>query len=148
MLGSRNVFNPLWSPFQQFQNEMNAVLERYGNAGARAMGWAGFPAVNMWENGNALHLEAELPGLKIEDLEIYVTGNTQLSIKGERKAVAPEKSVRHRQERPFGKFSRTWTLPFAVDPNKVEARFENGVLQIELAKHESAKPRKIAVKAE
>jgi HSP20 family protein len=148
MLASRNVFNPLWSPVQQFQNEMNAVLERFGQAGARGIGWAGFPAVNMWENGNSLHVEAELPGLKIDDLEIYVTGNTQLTIKGERKPAAPEKHIRHRQERAFGKFSRTWTLPFAVDPNKVEARFENGVLQIELAKHESAKPRKITVKGE
>lgn len=148
MLGTRNAFHPLWSPFQQFQNEMNAVLERIGTSGARGIGWGGFPAVNMWENGNSLHVEAELPGLKIEDLEIYVTGNTQLSIKGERKPVQSEKGVRHRQERTFGKFSRTWTLPFAVDPSKVEARFENGILQIELAKHESAKPRKIAVKGE
>lgn len=148
MLANRNVFHPLWTPMQQFQNEMSAVLERFGQSGGRNIGWAGFPTVNMWENGNSLHVEAELPGLKIEDLEIYVTGNTQLTIKGERKPALPEKSVRHRQERTFGKFSRTWTLPFAVDPNKVEARFENGILQIDLAKHESAKPRKIMVMGE
>ena len=54
----------------------------------------------------------------------------------------------HRQERNFGQFTRTLTLPFAVDADKVEARLENGVLRIKLAKHESARPRKIEVKAE
>jgi len=89
-----------------------------------------------------------LPGLKLADLEILVTGNTQLTVKGERKFEAPEKAVRHRQERGFGKFVRTLTLPFAVDPNNVDARLENGVLQIKLAKHETAKARKIVVKGE
>ena len=60
----------------------------------------------------------------------------------------PEKGVRHRQERGFGKFVRTLSLPFAVDANNVDARFENGVLRIKLAKHESAKARKIVVKGE
>jgi HSP20 family protein len=59
----------------------------------------------------------------------------------------PEKGVWHRQERGFGRFSRTVTLPFAVDASKVDAHFENGVLRVQLAKHESAKPRMIAVKA-
>ena len=77
-----------------------------------------------------------------------MTGNNQLTLKGERKVSMPEKSVRHRQERGFGKFVKTLTLPFAVDPDKVDARFENGVLQIKLAKHESAKARKIVVKGE
>src|SRR5262245_23670743 len=92
--------------------------------------------------------EAELPGVELKDLEIHVTGGKELTLKGERRPVAPEGGVWHRQERAFGAFTRTLTLPFAVDPDKVEARLENGVLTIQLAKHESAKPRKIAVKAE
>jgi HSP20 family protein len=60
----------------------------------------------------------------------------------------PGKGIWHRQERGFGTFSRTLTLPFPVDPDKVDARLENGVLRVNLAKHESARPRKIQVKAE
>ena len=78
-------------------------------------------------------------------VDIRSRGN-QLTIKGDRKSAVPEKGVRHRQERGFGNFVRVLALPFAVDADKVEARFENGVLQIKLAKHESAKPRKIHVK--
>jgi HSP20 family protein len=60
----------------------------------------------------------------------------------------PEKGAWHRQERQFGEFVRTIPLPYPVDPNKVEARLEQGVLGVKLAKHESAKPRKIPVKAQ
>jgi HSP20 family protein len=145
MAGTRQLFHPVFNQLQQFQTEMNRLFDRWGEDGIRQ---AGFPPVNVWEDGDALHIEAELPGLKLGDLEIYVTGNNQLTLKGQRKPAVPEKCVRHRQERGFGKFMRTLTLPFAVDPNNVEARFENGVLQIKLAKHESAKARKIQVKGE
>jgi HSP20 family protein len=83
----------------------------------------------------------------MKDLEIYVTGQNQLTIKGERKPPLVEKGTLHRQERGFGTFVRGLTLPAPVDENKVEARFESGVLSIRLAKHEAAKPRKIEIKA-
>ena len=149
MFGSnRQNFPPMGNFLQQFQGEVNRLFDRWSDEGWRQPGWAHFPPVNVWEDGDSLHLEAELPGLKLNDLEIFVTGNNQLTLKGERKPAVPDKSVRHRQERGFGKFVRAITLPFAVDPNKVEARLEDGVLQINLAKHESAKPRKIVVKGE
>ena len=110
--------------------------------------------INLRESGDrflnqplCLPIDRELVGLNLADLEIFVTGSNQLTIKGERKQSVPEKGVRHRQERGFGNFVRVLALPFAVDAEKVEAKFENGVLQIKLAKHESAKPRKIHVKA-
>jgi len=87
-----------------------------------------------------------LPGFRLEDLEIFVTGQNELSIKGERKFQAPEKSVQHRQERFFGGFTRVLTLPMAIDVNQVDAHLENGVLRIRLGKQEQAKPRKISVK--
>jgi len=136
-------FNPVWNQLQQFQHEMNRLFDRWGTG---APSEQVFPLVNLYEEGNHLFIEAELPGLKLEDLEIFVTGNSQLTIKGERKLTTPDKSVRHRQERGFGSFTRSFTLPFPVDPNNVEARFENGVLRIQLAKHASALPRKIPVK--
>jgi HSP20 family protein len=144
MTSSRwQVFNPVWNQMQQFQNEMNRLFDRW-NGGTPA----GFPAVNVWEDGEHVRVEAELPGLDLKDLEIYVTGGDQLTVKGERKPNVPGKGVWHRQERGFGTFTRTLTLPFPVDPDKVDARLENGVLRIELAKHASARPRKIQVKAE
>jgi HSP20 family protein len=139
-------FHPVWDQLRQFQGEMNRLFDRWGGNGGPVV--AGFPPVNVWEEGDEVFVEAELPGLDLKALEIYVTGGNQLTIKGERQQLVPEKGVWHRQERGFGSFSRTLTLPFAVNADKVDARLENGVLQVKLAKHESAKPRKIPVKAE
>jgi len=86
--------------------------------------------------------------MKLDQLEIYVREGNQLSIQGERQPCAPEKGVWHRQERGFGKFNRAIELPVAVDADKVEARFEHGVLHVKLPKSESAKPRRILVKGE
>jgi HSP20 family protein len=148
---TRQVFDPVWNQLQGFQNEMNRLFDRWGNGdGVRSFfGAGGFPPMNVWEEGEQVCVEAELPGQDLKDLEIYVTGGNQLTVKGQRKqATAESKGVWHRQERGFGQFSRTLTLPFPVDADKVEARLENGVLKLKLAKHESARPRKIEVKAE
>jgi HSP20 family protein len=139
-------FSPVWNQLQQLQSEMNRLFDRWGDGGTPDL--RTFPPVNVWEEGDSVFVEAELPGMSQNDLEVYVTGGNQLTLKGERKVVVAEKSVRHRQERGFGTFTRVLTLPFPVDPEKVDAHFDNGILQIKLAKHESAKPRKINVKAE
>lgn len=137
--------NPGWNALQQFQSEMNRLFDRW--AGAPDGGLA-FPALNVWEEGDQLVVEAELPGLDLRDLEIYVTGGNQLTVKGERKQSLPEKGRLHRQERGYGKFSRSLTLPYPVDADRVDARLEHGVLRVSLSKHESARPRKIPVKAQ
>jgi HSP20 family protein len=138
-------YRSLWNQLQQFQGEMNRLFDRWGGGpqGARE-----FPALNAWEEADQLWVEAEVPGLDLKDLEIYVTGGNQLTLKGERRPPAPGKGVWHRQERAYGSFARSLTLPYPVDADRVEARLENGVLLIKLAKHESARPRKIPVKAE
>jgi len=137
----------VWNQLSQFQNEMNRLFDRWGDGGPAAA--PVFPPVNVWEEKDHLVLETELPGLELKDLEIFVTGGNQLTLKGERKTpVADKKCVWHRQERAYGAFQRTLTLPFPVDPDKVEARLEHGVLSVRLAKHESARPRKIQVRAE
>jgi HSP20 family protein len=126
------------------QHEVNRVFDRWGH---HPFGIGEFPTFNLWEEAETLYLEAELPGLEMQDLEIFVTNHNQLTLKGERKPPVVEKGIQHRQERGFGKFTRTLTLPFAVDENAVEARLENGILKLRLPKHETAKPRKIAIKA-
>lgn len=137
----RNV----WSQFQQAQEEMSRLFDRWGD-GRAGLANNSFPPINVWEEDDAIYLEAELPGLCLKDLEIYVTSQNQLTIKGERKSNAPEKSRIHRQERGMGAFVRTLILPFPVDDGKVDARLENGIVMIHLPKHEAARPRKIPVK--
>jgi HSP20 family protein len=144
MFLSRFSTSPVFRSLNEMQHEMNRVFDRWGN---QAFSLTETPPINLWEENDALHLEAELPGLALEDLEIYVTGHNQLTLKGERKPPQVEKGTQHRRERTFGKFTRTFTLPFAVDENKVEAHFDNGVLKVHLPKHEAAMPRRIAIKS-
>lgn len=143
-----------WTPFEtpwlrqmrNLRSEMNRLFRDSGDWGF-SFDLATFPPLNAWEQDDAFVVEAELPGVDMKDLEIYVTGQNQLTIKGERGNGAPAKAVQHRQERSFGKFVRSLSLPAPVDQNKVEAKLEHGILTIRLPKHEGAKPRKIEVKA-
>ena len=97
-------FNPVWNQFQQFQDEMNRLFDRWGNG--EFVRWSReLPAAECVGRRRGSFVEAELPGLNLKDLEIYVTGGNQLAIKGERKPNMPEKGVWHRQERAFGAFT-------------------------------------------
>jgi HSP20 family protein len=135
-----------WNQLQNLQSEMNRLLDRWSGEVSQGLGSAAYPAITLWEDADSVHVEAELPGVEQNDLEVYVTGGNQFTIKGERKPNAPEKGIWHRQERGFGKFSRVLTLPFEVNQDKVDARLEAGVLHVRMPKHEAAKPRKIIVK--
>ncbi len=100
--------------------------------------------MNAWEEGDCLYVEAEVPGLKSENLEIGVVGN-ELTIRGHRGEQPREGVAYHRQERAVGEFNRALRLPIDVDSAKVEATLTDGVLTIKLPKAESAKPRKIKI---
>jgi HSP20 family protein len=143
--GRRVSSGPFWNQLQNLSAEM---FEQFNN-GTAFRGFApAFPALNVWEEGETLVVEAELAGMQPSDIEILVTGGDQLTLKGERKPLDLESAKLHRQERGFGKFERTLQLPYIVDAEKVEARFENGVLRIQLSKHEAARARKIEVKCD
>ena len=106
-----------------------------------------FPLMNVTEDQDKYYVRAELPGLKADELDISVTGDT-LSISGERKLpVENEKAQYHRREREAGSFSRIVSLPAQVDTGKVEAACSDGILTVVLPKAEEAKPKKIAIKA-
>lgn len=108
---------------------------------------AGFPAVNLWQGEQSVALTAELPGFKPDDIDIQVKDDA-LTISGERELPETgDKAVWHLRERPVGKFARTIRLPFRVDAEKVDARFVNGVLEIELVRPEEDRPRRIEVKS-
>lgn len=144
----RRGAGPFWNQLQNLSAEMNNLVERWDGGNALRAFAPAYPALNVWEEADNLFVEAELPGMLPADIEILVTGGDQLTLKGERKPLEVEKAAWHRQERGFGKFVRTLHLPYQVDPEKVEARFENGVLRIQLTKHEAARARKITVKGE
>jgi HSP20 family protein len=140
-----------WDPIHQLRDEMARLLDDFsqtaplvGRPGWRPTGV--FPALNVWEDGQNLYAEAELPGFRMEDLEVSVAGN-ELSIKGERKDEHQEKGACHRRERATGLFNRVLRLPVDIDANKVEATLKDGILFITLPKAEQAKPRKVQVKA-
>lgn len=145
-----------WEPFlemqenmRRMQREMDRLFGRWAPAFERRPELAvSYPAVNLWEDDDFVYAEAELPGIRMENLEITVSAADQLTIKGERKPPAPGKAEWHRQERGFGTFERCMDLPTRVDAGKVEARLENGVLSVKMAKSPEARPRKIPVKAE
>ncbi len=108
---------------------------------------AAFPALNVWQNDEAAAITAELPGVEPGDIDIQVKENV-LTLSGERKAPAlPEGATWHRQERAFGRFTRAIRLPFRVDPEKVEARFADGVLRIAVGRPDEDRPRRIEIKA-
>ena len=148
-----------WEPFRglrhgmrQMRHFQRAMDRFFGRWGIDLPEWpalaVSYPPVNLWEDDDFVYAEAELPGLKLPDLEITVAGDNQLTLKGKREPAAPGKVEWHRQERGFGSFERTIELPVSVDASKVEARLENGVLTIKMAKSPAAKPKKITVKAE
>jgi HSP20 family protein len=102
------------------------------------------PAANIWEQGEALLVEMELPGVKSDQLDISVVGG-ELTVKVNRPEQTPEGITYHRRERPVGSFSRVLRLPIEVNADRVEAELHDGILLVTLPKAESARPRKINV---
>jgi HSP20 family protein len=104
-----------------------------------------FAPTDVSEDENSLRITMELPGVDPDDVRLSLENNI-LTIRGEKKQQAEENNERvHRFERTYGMFERTFALPNTVDPEKIEARYENGVLNVTIAKAERAKPREIRV---
>jgi HSP20 family protein len=139
----REELDRLWAP-------LTAAAPLHG-WGTMARG-AAFPAVNLSESDDTILVEAELPGLASDALEVSVTGE-ELVISGSRPETGggdgegEARPVWHRRERGTGSFERRLTLPAAVDADRVEARLVDGVLRITCPKAAEAKPRKISVQA-
>ena len=139
-------------PLQQLRDEVdrlftNVLTHPTVTGAARLVAGRGFPAVNVWENTENLFVEAEVPGLKAEDLDITVVGD-ELTIKGQRPDELEGDPAFHRRERGVGSFTRVVRLTSEVDADKVQASLNDGVLLLTLPKAEAAKPRKIQVKTE
>ena len=118
-----------------FQNQENGTL---------TSSW--LPACDVFEDKDAVKIVAEIPGVRPEDVKISLENNL-LTIRGEKRQEAEEKSERvHRYERSYGTFERSFSLPSTVEPDRIAARYENGILTVNIPKAERARPREIPVK--
>ena len=105
-----------------------------------------YPLINLTEDKDNYYVRAEIPGVKGEELDIQVAANN-LSITGERKIAMEEEGAKyHRKEREAGSFSRMIGLPGDINPEKVEAKLDSGILTVVVSKAEAAKPKQISVK--
>lgn len=131
----------------RMRREMDRLFSQFAGRGPLAVDSGVFPAVNVSGDASNIYVQAELPGVKSEDLEISVEGNT-LTLRGERKPDTATNVNYHRRERRAGKFHKAISLPDEINAEAVQATYKDGVLKLVLPKAEHAKPRKIAVKTE
>jgi len=104
-----------------------------------------FPPLNVYDDGESFVVRAEIPGVDPDKLEVHATADT-LKLRGERARTEPSQGAStHRRERDHGVFDRSLHLPQPVDPDKIRARYELGVLEVMLPKAEDARPRRIQV---
>lgn len=146
-----------WEPVRDFtrlQEKLNRVFEenlRFVRAripGAKPVTGIWSPPVDIYETDESIVVKAEVPGMRIEDIQIKVKDST-LGIRGERKFVKAEKDENcHLVERLYGSFSRNFSLPVAVDQSKAKATYQHGVLEVVLPKRGETKPRSIKVETE
>ena len=129
-----------WRDLTDIQTQMNRLFD---NLTERV--WA--PPVDMYETKNEVVVAVELPGLNEKDIRVSITGDL-LTIQGERQWSDEAREAGHyRQERWFGKFERTLSLPIPVEAGQVKATYRDGVLTVKLPKTEGVKPREIQIDA-
>ncbi len=142
-----------WDPFKDLfdlQKEINRLFETsFSRLPQRFISEESFaPAIDLYEDENEYVVEAELPGLKQDEIKVSVEDDI-LTISGEKKR---EKEVKeenlYRSERFYGKFERQIVLPQNTDKENIKASYKNGVLKVVIPKKEEAKPKKVDIKVE
>ena len=138
-----------WDPIRELdslQGDMNRLFDRFFEgraANGTSRRW--IPAMVLVETEDHLVLRGDLPGMTEDDINIEIKDNV-LTVSGERKAESEEKGEGyHRVERSFGGFSRSLSLPQGIDPEKVEAGFDKGVLEVRIPKPAEAKPTRVQI---
>lgn len=140
-----------WDPFRDLaglQDRMNRLFsDTLTRTGGEDGAGAWLPPVDIYEDGESLVLQAEVPGVRKEDLDIRVENNV-LTLSGERKQEKETTEEQyHRVERSYGRFVRSFTLPVGIDTEKTKAEVHDGLLTLTLPKAEEAKPKRIKVLA-
>jgi HSP20 family protein len=137
--------NSLFDEFRRLQDEMDEIFGEWTwPAGIRSLPRGSFPAVNVGASPEKVEVYLFAPGLDPKKLDISLQQNL-LTVAGERKVQPSDKASYYRQERFSGEFRRAVTLPDDVDPDGVDARYRDGVLQISVRRRESARPRQIKI---
>ncbi|CAN5687889.1 Hsp20/alpha crystallin family protein [soil metagenome] len=133
-----------WDPFRDFQREVGRIFENFEPL-QNLRTPRPFPSINLYDSGEQYTLTAELPGVSPEEIDLAITGDV-LTLRGERKRPEgiTDESYR-RQERTFGRWARSISLPERVDGTQVTAGYNDGILTVTLPKAEVAKPRHISV---
>ena len=115
-------------------------------AGPYAHAASEYPPIDLWTSADGIRLRAQLPGVSASDIDLSVVGDT-VTLKGERRdSQGVGADAYHRRERESGKWVRTIQLPFPVEGDAVQARFRHGMLEVDLPRAASDKPKKIAIK--
>ncbi len=142
----------VWDPFSDawdLRREMDRIFDGFFGRSAEQLanrGW--YPAVDVYEEKDHYLVKAEVPGMKQSDIKVSIIDNT-LTLRGERKTEQVENHKGyHRLERAYGEFCRSFRLPTEVLPEKIDARYKDGILEITVPKSEKAKPKEITVKVE
>jgi len=146
-----------WEPIREMAtltDRMSRLFDEMWGRPARRLAEEDFltgswmPAVDILEDRDGLQVTAELPGVEPKDVEVTVE-NGILTIRGERNfEKATEGETYHRVERIYGTFERSFSLPNTVDPDKIEARYKNGLLHLRMPKREEAKPKPVKIHVE
>jgi HSP20 family protein len=132
---------------KNLQHQINRIIEpfarfAFGDEDVASGSWAA--PVDIAESQEQIIVRAEVPGMKQEEIEIEFE-NGLLTIRGERALQKEENLTWHRVERTYGKFSRSFTLPRTVDPEKITASYRDGILEITVPKKEEAKAKQIRI---
>lgn len=132
---------------QQFNNEINRMFLRDGADFPTLAGGQWAPAVDVRETEDAYYIEAEVPGINPEDIEVTLDKGV-LKLRGERQEANQENdgTLRH-IERSYGRFVRRFTLPDSADGDSIEARADHGVLKLVIGKKTASQPRRIEVQS-
>jgi HSP20 family protein len=135
---------------KNLQAQLNRLFEpfaRFATGDEDLVSGTWVPPVDVAETQDKIVVRAEVPGIRQEDISIEFE-NGLLTLRGERKLEKAEGVTWHRVERIYGNFSRSFTLPRSVDPERIAATYREGILEVEVPKREEAKPKhiKIAVK--
>lgn len=136
-----------FSELDRFRRDLDRLLNGRGWGKALDTSAGVFPLLNVSQDHGNYYIRSEIPGMSLDQLDVSVTGRS-LTVAGERKIAHENERVRyHRREREAGKFRRQLNLPTDVNADKVEAKYRHGILMIVLPKAESAKPKKIEIRA-
>lgn len=137
-----------WDPYGDLAGLQNAVNRLFDDSVFRSRekqgNLAGMFPVDVYETADAVVVQAEIPGLTLEDINVQIMEN-QLFIQGEKRQAGPDESRLMRTERAYGRFQRSFTIGIPVKQEGIKARLKNGVLEVTLPKADESKPKQITI---